>query len=74
MSCGSDNDDEDFSSDNGKKKNVTSTAIKHGTKVAKFLSVLTNGFDLTYKDVKDLLISNNEAYQPHTLEHCRKYI
>ncbi len=44
----SDDDNEDSSLDIGKKKKVTSTSIKHGTKAAKFLAVLTNDFDLTY--------------------------
>jgi len=68
----SDDDDENFSSDiEKKKKNVTTSAIKHGSKAANFLSILTNGFDLTYFEVKKLLLSNDEAYQPHTLDQCR---
>ena len=48
--------------------------IKHGTATAKFLAVLTNDFDLTYSQVKSLLKSNAEAFFPHTMEQCRKYI
>ena len=72
-----DSDDEvdDSVSENGKKKNVDKiSSIKHGTKAAKFLKVLTNNFDLTYQEVKPYLISNEEAYHPHTFEQCRKYI
>ena len=48
--------------------------IKHGTAAAKFLAMLTNNFDLTYSSVKSLLQSNAEAFSPHTMEQCRKYI
>ena len=55
FSCASDEENEDYSSDIGKKKNVTSMPIKHGTTTAQFLAVLTNNFDLTYSSVKCLL-------------------
>ena len=71
----SDDDDENYFSDNGKRKNVvTSTLIKHGTKVAKFLALLTNDFDLIYSEAKTILKSNSEAYHLHTLDQCRKFI
>ena len=65
----SDDDNEDSVSDiEKKKKNVTSTPIKHGTKAAKHLTLLTNNFDLTYQDVKIYLLSTAEAYHPHTVD------
>jgi hypothetical protein len=64
----SEDDDEDSAYENGKKNNVISNSIKYGTKAAEFLAILTNDFDLTYTDVKPRLLSNEEAYRPHTLE------
>ena len=65
----SDDDHDDSSYDIiGKKKNVASTTIKHDTKAAKYLKLITNGFNLTYQEVKDWLLSNDESYRPHTLE------